>query len=390
MFHSHHQSHLLHFWRQGHLLRGLPVPFDLPQNVQTLDLLNQAYQSHLHPPSISSFPIQIGPIQVGCPRYDRLFPPSQTWEKGKVAVCITHDVDLFDGLSYFPLRFAGWMKTIMQNWKTQPLHSNRTFKRACNWLPLWWRGEDPIAQFQPWLDLSKKYDFKSTYFFLSVEKALSKEGRLYTFSDPRVSSLLKTLQNHGHEIGLHANRFESGTVDGLIKQKRRLEAVLDGGVHHVRHHCLTLSFPTGWYDLVQAGFTLSSNLGHHPPHQGYLNGSAWPFPILSPKDSLPTPSTLSHIWECPMAIMDVAYGPAASRLWASTVHLLQELKERGGVLVLNFHPHYRLEIEAPGIHAQYLRILDDLCRARDEGWLDFLSLGQIEQKLNQRFSDSLL
>jgi hypothetical protein len=90
-----------------------------------------------------------------------------------------------------------------------------------------------------------------------------------------------------------------------------------------------------------------------------------------------------------MAIMDVAYGPAASRSWASTVHLLKRLKQCGGVLILNFHPHYRVDFEAPGVHRQYLRILEDLCRARDEGWLDLLSLNQIEHILNQRLSDSV-
>ena len=394
MSHSASLSTLLSFWQQGHSIRGLPVPSKLPQNTQGLQALKTAFQNQYTPPQHPPFPLDIGPIQVGLPHFDQLFPSAISWEHGKVAVCVTHDVDLFDGLSYFPLRFAGWAKTIYSTWSNDPQHCKRTIKRAKQWLPLWWKNEDPIAHFQPWLDLSQKYEFTSSYFFLSVEKALSKEGRLYTFSDPRVQSLLADLRAAHQEIGLHANRFESTDLQGLLRQKERLEKASGQAVHHIRHHCLTLPFPTGWYDLIQAGFTLSSNLGHHPPHQGYLNGSAWPFPIWSPSSSSPSSQLPSCLWECPMAIMDVAYGPAASRLWASTVHLLKTLKHRGGVLVLNFHPHYRVECEAPGVHRQYLKILEDLCRGRDEGWLDILSLKQIEEKLNQRLSyflsDSLL
>ena len=389
-------EHLFHFWKMGHGIRGLPLPSNVEQFAQSPLLRNELqnhYQYQMKPTDKAPFPLSLGPIQIGRPGFDRLFPTASSWSTSsksnpKVAVCITHDVDLFDGLSYFPLRFTGWVHTAAKAKRAgDQKHYQRTLKRIREWTKLWWKAEDPIAHFEPWLDLSRKYDFKATYFFLSVEKALSREGRLYTFSDPRVHSLLQQLQDQGHEIGLHANRFESGSIEGLKRQKHRLEKAIQNPVTQIRHHCLTLNFPHGWYDLIHAGFRLSSNVGHHPPNQGYLNGSSWPFPILFPQEKS---RSMKPLWECPMAIMDVAYGPAASRLWASLTHLLQDLKLRGGVCVLNFHPHYRVECEAPRVHQQVLKIMDILNRGRDEGWLEFLSLGEIEQKLNQRLLDSLL
>ena len=369
-------------WRVGLLLRGLPQR-PLPQSSsirEQLEIFAQLQLSPLHQELVSKRNVKthsLGSVQFALPQYDSLFPTPAPWEgEARTAVCFTHDVDLFDGLSYFPLRATNWLLMAARSLQKRDLESlRRVHTRATKWVKLWWRDEDPILGFRPLLELADRYELPSDYFFLSVERALSPEGRLYTFHDPRVIDLLQTLSQRDVEIGLHASRLESQDQAGLLRQKRRLEIAWGRSISSIRHHCLKTRFPSSWFDMIEAGFTRSSNVGHHPPHQGFINGSAWPYPVCSPSGQL---------WEIPMTIMDVAYGPALSHLSTCVEIALQSMRHTGGVLVLNFHPHYQTEVEASGVAQQYMKIIDLVVEGRRNGWLCLLHLSEIADRLQQR------
>ena len=368
-------------WRTGLALRGLPSS-RVPQDASTRLALMELAKAQGAPPATPPSSHWIGPVRVGLPGYDALFPRPAPWRgDARVAVCFTHDVDLFDGLSYFPLRASNWVLQWIKSTKSgEHTAARRTLKRASDWTRHWWRGEDPILGFKPLFDLIQRHDLPSTFFFLSVERALSKEGRLYTFDDQRVLDLMQTLRGLGSEVGLHANRFESASTKGLQAQLRRLERGWKSPIRSVRHHCLTANFPSAWYTMRQAGLTISSNYGHHPPHQGFLHGSAWPHWVGTPNGA---------ILEMPMAVMDVAYGPALARLRATVEVTLKALKETGGVLVLNFHPHYQNQIEAQGVHQQFKEIISSVQEGVRQGWVCTSSLSYIEQILRERTQSGL-
>lgn len=288
------------------------------------------------------------------------------WPGGaRAAVIVTHDVDAFDGLSYFPVRLAGWAATAgrslaRRDWPA----ARRTARRALRWSGWWLRRRDPVADFERWMALESRYGVRSTFFFLALERALSREGRLYRADDPRVRATLRALIRGGWRVGLHAARYGSDTAAGLAEQRRRLEAAAGCPVRAVRHHYLSADFPEGWRHMRRAGFDISSNVGFHPPHQGWRTGTAWPHRPLGAEGP----------WEVPMALMDAAYGPAARLLVPVFERLLAEALAVGGALVVNFHTNYRAEVDAPGVHRAFEQILERIRVAVEAGQVATLTL----------------
>ncbi len=288
----------------------------------------------------------------------RIGAPVARWPGGaRAAVIITHDVDAFDGLSYFPVRMTGWLTTTARSLAAGDRRAAaRTARRAARWSAWWARRYDPVADFERWMALESRYGVRSTFFFLSLARALSREGRMYRVADPRVARVMRTLVHHGWRVGLHASRYGSDGP-GLLEQRQRLEDAVGRPVRAVRHHYLSAPFPAGWRDMRRAGLDISSNVGFHPPHQGFRTGTAWPH----------RPLGADGPWEVPMALMDAAYGPAAARLEAVFERLLDEAIAVGGALVLNFHSNYVAEVDAPGVHRAYGRILERIRLAVEAG-----------------------
>jgi hypothetical protein len=253
-------------------------------------------------------------VEVAGPSLDRTFddafgaPQRKSWPNGApMGIAVTHDVDLFDGLSYFGLRAAGWAASGAQALlRGQVDRFQNTLNRAVQWTRWWAANTDPVNDISAWQALEAEHGIRSTFFFLSLAKALSKEGRLYRADDPRVIRVLKSLHSGGWEVGLHAARYESDTTLGLERQRVRLENALGASVNAIRYHYLTANFPTAWRHMADAGFTVSSNVGFHPPYQGFRTGTAWPYRPLAHQGH--------DLFEMPMALMDVAHGQARTQL----------------------------------------------------------------------------
>lgn len=313
---------------------------------------------------------EIGGVRVAPASLDRALNrraamPTRPWPGGaRAAVILTHDVDAFDGLSHFPVRLAGWGFTAVRALtRGDGVTFARTARRAARWSRWWLTRHDPVADFERWMALESRYGVRSTFFFLALEEALSREGRMYRVDDPRVVRVMRTLAHHGWRIGLHASRYGSDAA-GLAAQRRRLEAAVGRPVRAVRHHYLSAPFPQGWRDMARAGFDVSSNVGFHPPHQGFRTGTAWPH----------RPLGADGPWEVPLALMDAAYGPGAHAVEPVFERLLAEVEAVGGALVLDFHSNYRADVDAPGVHAAYERILERVRVAVEAGRVACLTL----------------
>lgn len=288
------------------------------------------------------------------------------WPGGaQAAVVLTHDVDAFDGLSFFGVRALGWAVAAARAAALRDrAELRRTARRARAWAGMRWRGEDPVADFEHWMALEAEFGVRSTFFFLALTRALSREGRMYRLGDRRVRRVLRALVEGGWRIGLHASRYGSGSAMGLADQRRRLEDAAGVAVRSVRHHYLTARFPGGWRTMRAAGFDISSNVGFHPPGQGFRTGTAWPYRPLGGAGP----------WEVPIGLMDAAHGPVPGALGAVFEVLLAEVMAVGGALVLDFHSNYRAEVDAPGVHAAYVGILERLAGAAARGEVAVMTL----------------
>lgn len=130
------------------------------------------------------------------------------------------------------------------------------------------RGENPYFNFEKILNLERAQGVRSTFFFLQESIPLGVRPRSwplalgkYRFSDPKVSTAIREIRDHGWEIGLHGSfrSYRDGRL--LADEKRDLEAVLGTTVHAIRQHYLNLDVPATWQLQEKAGFRLDASFG---------------------------------------------------------------------------------------------------------------------------------
>ena len=127
--------------------------------------------------------------------------------------------------------------------------------------------------------------------------------------------------------------------------------------------------------MANAGFTISSNVGFHPPHQGFKTGTSWPYRPLAHQQR--------DLYEMPMALMDLAHGPARPKLSEFFDYLVERVARVGGLLVINFHTNYRADIDAPGVHAQFIDILGKIRQRVEAGNAVTLTLQDVARHLKE-------
>lgn len=282
-------------------------------------------------------------------------------DERKGAVCLTHDVDLFEGRSYLFLRKMLWLyhagSALIKGQKD-------TYRNYLNKIKRWSDPNyDPIHAFDNWMQLEKRYGFRSTFFFFGLRHALSIEGRLYSYRDQRVRDTLKKLDENGWEIGLHAGYYNHLYLNYLKKQKAYLEDALGKEIIGCRHHFLRVRFPQSWDLYAKAGFKYSSNVGWGQGYNGFRAGTCLPY-IPSDVDGTGQIS----LCEIPLQLMDRSSIANPKDYFELFKDFLEKVKKVGGCLVLDFHQEYFDQIESPGTNETYEMILE-LLSADHELWV---------------------
>ena len=271
-------------------------------------------------------------------------------DEKKAAVCLTHDVDLFDGRSYFFLRKMLWLyhagSALIKGQKA-------TYRNYLNKIKRWSDPNyDPTHAFDNWMQLEQRYGFKSTFFFFGLRHALSREGRRYSYRNSRVRSTIKRLDKNGWEIGLHAGRYNHLDLSYLKKQKNYLQNVLGKEVIGCRHHFLRVRFPQSWDLYDKAGFKYSSNMGWDCGFNGFRAGTCL----------LYKPTRCKELIEIPFQLMDSSSIKEPENYHELFLDYLKKIKNVGGCLVIDFHQEYFDEMESPGNNSAYKMIIETLSK----------------------------
>ncbi len=276
------------------------------------------------------------------------------WPDGKKAtVCLTHDVDHFDGRSYLALRKMWWSYQVCAFLVNGRKEISREYvAKILRWSDPYY---DPVYAFNNWMALEDEYGFRSTFFFFGLRHALSREGRLYSFRNKRVRQTIRRLDKNGWEIGLHAGYYHNLELDSLRKQKMNLEDALGKKISGCRQHFLRVRFPESWELYEDAGFAYSTNMAWGGGGQGFRAGTCFPYRPLAGR----------ALMEIPFQLMDMASIEKPAEYHSLFLDYLQKVKKVGGCLVINFHQEYFDEIEAPGTNEAYRMILETL--AQDKG-----------------------
>jgi len=112
------------------------------------------------------------------------------------AVCLTHDVD--NVYKWWPKKILPYVK---KGKISEVIHSI---------------GKGEYWNFDKIMDFEDKYDFRSTFYFLTTKK-----GRKPRYNIKKIKKVLKKLDNNGWEVGLHTGFESFGNYNKLVNEKKK-------------------------------------------------------------------------------------------------------------------------------------------------------------------------
>ncbi len=228
-------------------------------------------------------------------------------------------------------------------------------------------GPDEMQHFERWLELEKRFEARSTFFF-TPEKVRRKHWSdcHYRYGDKicfdgqqcSVAEMIREIDRRGWEIGLHPSWWSYDDYDEMASQKEQIETALGKEVLSVRQHFLHYDIRVTPLIQERAGFMFDSTLGFNNDI-GFRFGTSFPWMVWNLSED-----KSSHILEIPLAIQDMAMlNPKKGLRW-SPDHAFEEMRRMieavmsvGGVLTLLWHPNTMIW---PTFWELYVEILEHL------------------------------
>jgi peptidoglycan/xylan/chitin deacetylase (PgdA/CDA1 family) len=269
------------------------------------------------------------------------------WPEGKkFAVCLSHDVDRVRKTYQFLTHFI----------------VERRFYHLISIL----QKPNPYWQFERIMELEKKYDVRSTFFFLKETKKfeLFKPSTYilslghYDFKNPEVKKIIKKLDSNGWEIGLHGS-YDSYKDKKLMQQeKQELENVVDKSIIGIRQHYLNLDIPQSWEIQKEIGFKYDATFGYRDKI-GFRDEKIIPFKPFN-----------DNFLVIPLNVMDGVvfsiYDNDTIR-WEKIQELINLTERKGGLITFLWHQRVFNEKDFPGWASMYEKVIKE-CQDR-KAWI---------------------
>jgi peptidoglycan/xylan/chitin deacetylase (PgdA/CDA1 family) len=231
----------------------------------------------------------------------------------KFAVCLTHDIDVvnFSRIS--------------------------TLKNVLKFLILKNKKLNLMWDFEDFMKLEDKYDAKSSFFFLTVNK----EDMDFNFGVEDLEYEIGNIADKGWEVGLHGGHEAYNNLDVINKNKKQLEKVLGKEVIGYRNHYLRFKVPDTWELLSKSGFKYDTTYGY-ADCVGFRNGTCHPFKPFN----LNTNEEID-ILEIPLTIMDRTlfdYMKLDMKgRWDITKLLIDTVEKNNGVITILWHNTFMID-----------------------------------------------
>tara|TARA_Y100000996_G_C22530693_1_gene646302 strand:- start:513 stop:1826 length:1314 start_codon:yes stop_codon:yes gene_type:complete len=242
----------------------------------------------------------------------------------KPIVCLTHDVDSLKAKSF--LRGLFWILNGIKNNKLKEAitKSKRLFQMTY----------DEHGDFEKFIEIEKKYGFKSTYFFMSLPFFLGNEGRRYRIRKHSIKKAIQNLIDNGFEVGLHTSRKGSEKPNILNNEIIRLNSLLgrSSQIKGARNHYLAGSFQDIWKKYESHGLLYDATLGWHD-FNGYRSGTSMPFIPFNLSDCREF-----NLYELPQIVMDGAIKDGSSLdIFNEAKFFVDKAKKYNSVLTISWH-----------------------------------------------------
>ena len=194
------------------------------------------------------------------------------------------------------------------------------------------KEKDPYDTFDYLLDIQKKYDLKSIYFFLLADYGHNDKN--ISHSSKKFQSLVKTMADYV-KVGIHPSWASNADTHKLSKEINRLEAIVNREVIRSRQHFLRLDLPTTYRRLIDLGILQDYTMGY-ASQVGFRAGTSLPFYFYDLDMEMQT-SLMLH----PFAVMDGTLNEYMELPIDDAEYLVKELldyvKEVNGVFISLWH-----------------------------------------------------
>ena len=274
------------------------------------------------------------------------------WPNGeKLAVCLTHDVDVIQKWYLYSLVRS------LELIKSGQLSSlGKTFWGVLNGLV---SRQNPALSFDQMTSAEQRFFFKSSFYFMlgkpGLQTLLSSDVT-YDLAKPEILQKAKEVLGKGFEVGLHASRNTFLDSQTLQEEKTKLEHLIESPISGLRQHFLRARFPESWVDQKECGFSYDTTLGF-ADQAGYRASFAFPFYVYD----LTNDRKLDFM-ELPLVVMDRTYSKylcvSPEEMKRHVIGMFTELEDFGGLATILWHTHMVGALGFPGYPRLYEEILD--------------------------------
>lgn len=135
------------------------------------------------------------------------------------------------------------------------------------------RKRDPYDSFDELNELHERYQVRPQYFVLLADYA--ENDKNLSHRHPAFRALLKELAQKA-DMGIHPGFQSNRITENIVREKQRLEEIIDNKVEKSRQHYLMLTLPGTYRNLLAAGIREDHSMGF-ADQVGFRAGTSIPF-----------------------------------------------------------------------------------------------------------------
>lgn len=135
------------------------------------------------------------------------------------------------------------------------------------------KEQDPYDTYDKQIEIHDKYRLKPIYFFLLGDR--SKFDRNLPYTSPALQAVVHKIAER-HEVGMHPSYMSNRRKALFVKEKGRIEDLIQKKVTKSRQHFLKLKFPETYQNLIEQGIKEDFSMGYSKDI-GFRAGICTPF-----------------------------------------------------------------------------------------------------------------
>ena len=212
--------------------------------------------------------------------------------------------------------------------------------------------KDPYWNFKDLQEVEKNLGIRSTWFLLEKTRL---DNSKYLFSDKKIRKLIRDLEDHGHEIGIHGTLESSSDATSMDESLQRLNTVTRHPVSGNRQHYLKYDNPGTAEILDRSGLSYDATMGF-AEHIGFRHSYCHPYRLFDFEKQKARKTVQLPLVVMEVSLLDYMKIPHDQGL-EFLQPILDQIRRHKGIFGLLWHNCQLDEEYRPGINSTYRSIL---------------------------------